>query len=107
VTGPSGPEQPVTPGKRTASRLDRPGALPGVTCRNAARPNPLETPGTETAVLPRLGPEGACGAYSRACRGSTGISRAAFSARSSAFICRPAVPQQRSYWFCQSVMNVS
>lgn len=46
-------------------------------------------------------------AYSRTCLGSIGISRAVFSARFSALNCRAAVPQQRSYWFCQSAMNVS
>lgn len=46
-------------------------------------------------------------AYSTTCLGSIGISRAVFSPRCSALNCRVTVPQQRSYWFCQSVMNMS
>ena len=53
------------------------------------------------------GPGGGLGAYSRACLGSIGISRAAPSARCFAFRPIVEVPQQRSYWFCQSVRNAS
>lgn len=53
------------------------------------------------------GDRAAGNAYSLTCFGSIGISRAVFSARFSAPSFSVAVPQQRSYWFCQSVMNAS